>query len=238
MMRVHGYMSDTEIWRYGRETERIATNAIRLRYSLLPYIYSQAEAVTEGGTLMRPLVMDFAADSTALCQQTEFMFGPALLVCPIIESKCSQTDVYLPQNESGWYNFATCEHLAGGQTVSVPVNLEAIPVFARAGSILPQCKPAKSTGNIDYKKLDITIFPKADATFTLYEDEGSNNDYLKGQSSEIQFVWNDAARSLTISERKGSFAGMPEKRTFNVKIAGTGIAQSVEYEGKETTIKL
>ena len=238
MMRVHGYMSDTEIWRYGRETERIATNAIRLRYSLLPYIYSQAAAVTEGGTLMRPLVMDFAADSTALCQQTEFMFGPALLVCPIIEPKCSQTDVYLPQNESGWYNFATCEHLAGGQTVSVPVNLEAIPVFARAGSILPQCKPAKSTGNIDYKKLDITIFPKADATFTLYEDEGSNNDYLKGQSSEIQFVWNDAARSLTIGERKGEFAGMPEKRTFNVKIAGTGIAQSIEYEGKETIIKL
>ena len=238
MMRVHGYMSDTEIWRYGRETERIATNAINLRYSLLPYIYSQAAAVSKGGTLMRPLVMDFAADTTALSQQTEFMFGPALLVCPIIEPKCSQTDVYLPQTEGGWYNFTTGEYLAGGQRVNIPVSLEAIPVFAKAGSIVAQSAVVQSTDYIDNKKLNISIYPKADGKFTLYEDEGSNNDYLNGQSSEIQFVWNDAARTLTIGERKGSFAGMPEKRTFNVKIAGTDIAQSVEYEGKEMTIKL
>jgi alpha-D-xyloside xylohydrolase len=236
LMRVHGYMSDTEIWRYGRETERIATNAIKLRYSLLPYIYSQAADVANGGTLMRPLVMDFAADTVALCQQTEFMFGPSLLVCPILEPKCSQTDVYLPQSEGGWYNFATGEHIAGGQTVSTLVSIEAIPVFVKAGSILPQCKPAKTTANIDYKKLDITIFPKANGEFTLYEDEGSNNDYLKGQSSEIQFVWNNASRTLTISERKGEFAGMPPKRTFNVKIVGTDIAQSIEYTGKEMSI--
>ena len=236
MMRVHGYMSDTEIWRYGKETERIATNTIKLRYSLLPYIYSQAAVVADGGTLMRPLVMDFAADTVALSQQTEFMFGPSLLVCPILEPKCSQTDVYLPQSVGGWFNFATGEHLAGGQTVSVPVSIEAIPVFAKAGSILPQCKPAKSTNNIDIKRLEITIFPKADGKFALYEDEGSNKDYLKGQSSEIQFVWNDASRTLTIGDRKGEFAGMPEKRTFNVKISGTGIAQSVEYEGKEISV--
>ena len=236
MMRVHGYMSDTEIWRYGKETERIATNAIKLRYSLLPYIYSQAAVVAGGGTLMRPLVMDFAADTVALSQQTEFMFGPSLLVCPILEPKCSQTDVYLPQSVGGWFNFATGEHLAGGQTVSVPVSIEAIPVFAKAGSILPQCKPAKSTNNIDLKRLEITIFPKADGKFALYEDEGSNKDYLKGLSSEIQFVWNDASRTLTIGDRKGEFAGMPEKRTFNVKIAGTDIAQSVEYEGKEISV--
>jgi len=187
---------------------------------------------------MRPLVMDFAADSTALSQQTEFMFGPALLVCPIIEPKCSQTDVYLPQTEGGWYNFATGEHLAGGQSVNIPVSLEAIPVFAKAGSIVAQSAVVQSTDYIDNKKLNISIYQKADGNFTLYEDEGTNKDYLKGQSSEIQFVWNDAARTLTIGERKGSFAGMPEKRTFNVKIAGTDIAQSVEYEGKEMTIKL
>ncbi|MBR5642871.1 MAG: DUF5110 domain-containing protein [Salinivirgaceae bacterium] len=237
MMRVHGYMSDTEIWRYGRETERIATNAIKLRYSLLPYIYSQAAAVADGGTLMRPLVMDFAADTMALCQQTEFMFGPSLLVCPILEPKCSQTDVYLPQNEDGWYNYATGEHLAGEQTVSTSVSLESIPVFVKAGSILPQCKPAKSTANIDYKKLDITIFPKANGEFTLYEDEGSNNDYKNGQSSEIQFVWDYASRTLTIGERKGEFVGMPEKRTFNVKIAGTDAMQNIEYDGNETKVE-
>ena len=236
MMRVHGYMSDTEIWRYGKETERIATNAIRLRYSLLPYIYSQAAAVSKGGTLMRPLVMDFAADSTALCQQTEFMFGPSLLVCPIIEPKCSSTNVYLPKTDGGWYNYATHEWLAGGQQTEVPVSLEAIPVFAKAGSIIAQSDAMQSTNEYNGKRLTISIFPKADGTFSLYEDEGANNDYLKGQFSEIQFDWNDSAQTLTIGKRNGQFAGMPAKRTFVVKIAGTNIAQSVEYEGEETTV--
>ena len=236
MMRVHGYMSDTEIWRYGSETERIATNAIKLRYSLLPYIYSQAAVVSEGGTLMRPLVMDFATDSIALCQSTEFMFGPALLICPIIEPKCSQTDVYLPNAVGGWFDFATGEYFAGGQMISVSVSIEAIPVFACAGSILPQCKPAKSTGNIDFKRLEITIFPKADGKFTLYEDEGSNNDYRNGQSSEIQFVWNDNARTLIIGDRKGEYAGMPEKRNFSVRVVGSDVVKNVEYEGKAITV--
>ena len=236
MMRVHGYMSDTEIWRYGKETERIATNAIRLRYSLLPYIYSQAAAVSKGGTLMRPLVMDFAADSAALCQQTEFMFGPSLLVCPIIEPKCSSTNVYLPKTEGGWYNFVTGEWLAGGQQTTVAVSLEAIPVFAKAGSIIAQSDAMQSTNEYNGNRLTISIFPKADGTFTLYEDEGANNDYLKDQFTEIQFVWNDSEQTLKIGKRSGQFAGMPAKRTFVVRIAGTNIAQSVEYEGEETTV--
>lgn len=238
MMRIHGYMSDTEIWRYGKETERIATNAISLRYSLLPYIYSQAAAVSKGGTLMRPLVMDFAADSTALCQQTEFMFGPSLLVCPIIEPKCKSTSVYLPETEGGWYNFATGEWLAGGQQTTVAVSLEAIPLFAKVGSIIAQSDAMQSTNEYNGNRLTISIFPKADGTFTLYEDEGANNDYLKGQFSEIQFDWNDSAQTLKIGKRNGQFAGMPEKRTFVVKIAGANIAQSVEYEGEEVVVKL
>ena len=236
MMRVHGYMSDTEIWRYGRETERIATNAIRLRYSLLPYIYSQAAAVTEGGTLMRPLVMDFAADTMALCQQTEFMFGPALLICPIIEPKCSSTSVYLPKTDGGWYDFATQKWYEGGQQTDVAVSLETIPAFVRAGSIIAQSNVAQSTNDIDYKELTISIYPKANGTFTLYEDEGANNDYLKGQFSEIQFVWNDSARTLKIGKRNGEFAGMPAERKFNVKIIGLDIAQSVDYKGDELIV--
>ena len=237
MMRVHGYMSDTEIWRYGKETERIATNAISLRYSLLPYIYSQAAAVSKGGTLMRPLVMDFAADSTALCQQTEFMFGPSLLVCPIIEPKCKSTSVYLPETEGGWYNFATHEWLVGGQQTKVPVSLEAIPVFAKAGSIIAQSDAMQSTNEYNGNRLTISIFPKADGTFTLYEDEGANNDYQKGQFTEIQFDWNESEQTLTIGKRNGQFAGMPAKRTFVVKIAGTNIAQNVDYEGEEVMVK-
>ena len=236
LMRVHGYMSDTEIWRYGKETERIATNAINLRYSLLPYIYSQAAAVSKGGTLMRPLVMDFGADSTALCQQTEFMFGPSLLVCPIIEPKCKSTSVYLPETKGGWFNFATHEWLAGGQQTEVAVSLESIPVFARAGSIIAQGDVVQSTDYTDNKNLTISIFPKADGTFTLYEDEGANNDYQKGQFTEIQFVWNDTAQTLTISKRNGQFDGMLTNRTFNIKFADDNSAQTVEYKGEEIVL--
>ena len=236
MMRVHGYMSDTEIWRYGKETERIATNAINLRYSLLPYIYSQAAAVSKGGTLMRPLVMDFGADSTALCQQIEFMFGPSLLVCPIIEPKCKSTSVYLPETEGGWYNFATHEWLAGGQQTEVAVSLESILVFARAGSIIAQGDVVQSTDYTDNKNMTISIFPKADGTFTLYEDEGANNDYQKGQFTEIQFVWNDTAQTLTIGKRNGQFDGMLTNRTFNIKFADDNSAQTVEYKGEEIVL--
>ena len=233
MMRVHGYMSDTEIWRYSKETERIATNAINLRYSLLPYIYSQAAAVSKGGTLMRPLVMDFGTDSTALCQQTEFMFGPSLLVCPIVEPKCKSTSVYLPKTEGGWFNFATHEWLAGGQQTEVAVSLEAIPVFARAGSIIAQSDAIQSTNEYNGTRLTISIFPKADGTFTLYEDEGANNDYLKGKFTEIQFVWNDTAQMLTIGKRYGKFDGMLTNRTFNIKFADDNSVQTVNYKGEE-----
>ena len=236
MMRVHGYMSDTEIWCYGKETERIATNTINLRYSLLPYIYSQAAAVSKGSTLMRPLVMDFATDSTALCQQTEFMFGPSLMVCPIIEPKCKSTSVYLPETEGGWYNFATGEWLAGGQQTTVAVSLEAIPVFAKAGSIIAQSDAMQSTNEYNGNRLTISIFPKADGTFTLYEDEGANNDYLKGQFSEIQFDWNDSEQTLKIGKRNGQFDGMLTNRTFNIKFADDNSVQTVDYKGEEIVL--
>lgn len=234
MMRVHGYMSDTEIWRYGKDTERIATNAINLRYKLLPYIYSQASVITNhGGTLMRPLVMDFYDDATALAQQTEYMFGPAMLVSPIIEPKCTTANVYLPKTEGGWYNFYTREHTDGGKNINVPVSIENIPIFVKAGSIIPLADIAQSTEYIDVTKLEICVYTGSDGCFTLYEDEGNNNNYKQGKSSEIKFVWNDKEQTLTISDRKGEFYGMKENRIFDVKIVGSNNTKIIKYNGKE-----
>ena len=132
LMRVHGYMSNTEPWNYGAEAKRIISECLRERYRLLPYIERCAKDVAEnGGTLMRPLVFDFTDDKEALQQKYEYMFGPELLICPITEPGVATWRVYLPRNAAGWTDTRTNRHYAGGQYVVVPVTLERIPVFRR-----------------------------------------------------------------------------------------------------------
>ena len=129
-MRVHGYMSQTEPWRYGEQTERIFRKCIEQRKALQPYLEECARRVSEEGyTVMRPLVFDFPQDSEALRQDSEYMFGPDYLVCPVLEEGVSEWTVYLPANEGGWEDIRDGRHYDGGIHVTVPVDLEAIPVF-------------------------------------------------------------------------------------------------------------
>jgi len=133
LMRVHGYMSNTEPWNYSPETQRLFIEQIRLRHKLLPYIIKEAERVAnEGGTLMRPLIFDFPNDEQALKQETEYMFGHELLVCPVYQSLSDgNVSVYLPVNPAGWTDYFTGEHYKGGQTIQMPPTLERIPVFKK-----------------------------------------------------------------------------------------------------------
>ena len=134
LMRVHGYMSNTEPWNYGSEAQAIIADCLKERYRLLPYIERQAKAVSEqGSTLMRPLVFDFADDSEALQQKYEYMFGPALLVSPVTEPGVTSWRTYLPRHKGGWYDYRTGQHYDGGQYVTTPVTKAHIPVFLRAG---------------------------------------------------------------------------------------------------------
>lgn len=242
LLRVHGYMSRTEPWRYGKEVERITAQYLDLRYRMLPYIYSQSAAVSfVGSTLMRPLVMDFPADHRALEQRHEFMFGPSLLVAPVTEAKVKQWNVYLPEYAEGWIDFWSGEKFNGGQSVNVGVTLEKIPLFVKAGSILP-LGPEKqyASENMD-KPFEIRIYPGADATFTIYEDEGDNYNYEKGKFATFELTWKDAEKILEVGNRKGSFAGLKEERVLNITIVsprhGTGAkasapTQTVTYSGK------
>ena len=139
LMRVHGYMSNTEPWNYGPEAQQIIAGCLQQRYRLMPYLKKCAERVAnEGYTLMRPLVFDFADDPQALQQKYEYMFGPALLISPITEPNVTQWNTYLPKNEGGWYDYYTGKHYDGGQTVTTSVDLTRIPVFLRAGSEFKQ----------------------------------------------------------------------------------------------------
>ena len=223
LMRVHGYMSNTEPWNYGAEAQKAIGRALNERYRLLPYIYSHAaEIASDGSTLMRPLVFDFASDAKALDQKYEYMFGRSLLVSPVTEPGVTSWQTYLPVNEGGWYDYYTGRHYEGGQSVTTTVAADYIPVFVRAGSIIP------------LKDDEVLLYPGANGTFTLYEDDGVTRDYEKGQCSRITFQWDNAQHKLTIDKRVGKYQDMAARRTFRVKVAG-GAQTTINYQGKKTT---
>jgi len=235
LMRVHGYMSNTEPWNYGSEAQSIIGDCLKERYRLLPYIYSNAAAIAfDGSTLMRPLIFDFANDPEALAQKYEYMFGKSLLVNPITESNVNTWRTYLPVNKAGWYDFRTGQHYAGGQSVETAVNRTHIPVYVKGGSILPIGPDKQYAADKADAPIELHIYPGADATFTLYEDDGKSNDYEQGKCSRITFTWNDASQTLTIDKRKGAFEGMPASRTFI--IVKDGKQQNVTYQGKKINI--
>ena len=226
LMRVHGYMSNTEPWNYGAEAQAAIARSLNERYRLLPYIYSHAaEIASQGSTLMRPLVFDFLGDSKALDQKYEYMFGRSLLISPVTEPSVTSWTTYLPRNEGGWYDYYTGRHYEGGQSVTTDVAADFIPVYVRAGSIIP------------VKGDEVLLYPGADGSFTLYEDDGATRDYEQGQCSRITFQWDDASRRLTISKRQGKYQGMPNRRTYHVKLANE-TRVNVNYQGKTTTITI
>ena len=226
LMRVHGYMSNTEPWNYGAEAQAAIARSLKERYRLLLYIYSHAaEIASQGSTLMRPLVFDFPGDSKALDQKYEYMFGRSLLISPVTEPNVTSWTTYLPRNEGGWYDYYTGRHYEGGQSVTTDVAADFIPVFVRAGSIIP------------VKGDEVLLYPGADGSFTLYEDDGATRDYEQGRCSRITFQWDDASRRLTISKRQGKYQGMPNRRTYHVKLANE-TRVNVNYQGKKTTITI
>ena len=237
LMRVHGYMSETEPWRYGQEAQDIFTECIRQRYRLMPYIYSHAAEVSlKGSTLMRPLIFDFADDAIALQQQNEYMFGHSLLVHPVTEAGVSTWKTYLPKHKAGWYD-QNGQSYAGGTTVDAPVNLATIPVFVKAGSIMPIGADRQSTVDQVDGQMRIRVYPGADAEFTLYEDEGTNYNYEQGKYSTIRMMWNDAKHTLTFDACKGAYDGMLKERTFVVQLLNSPTT-TVTYSGKKVTVKL
>ena len=225
LMRVHGYQSDTEPWRYGREAQAVVARCLRERERLLPYIYSCAAAVcAEGRMMMRPLVFDFADDGEALKQTTEYMFGPAMLVCPVTAPDTGTWRVYLPQTTGGWTEWHTGSHYEGGRYATVPVDGATVPVFVRDGSIIPLAGDT------------IALATGADAAFTLYEDDGVSRGYERGECSRITFRWNQQKQQLTIGRRRGSYPSMPTTRRFVIK-EPYGKPRTVEYRGKAVMVR-
>jgi len=248
IFRVHGVRANNELWSYGEEAEQILVDYDRFRYRLLPYIYSLSWQVTSRGyTLKRALVMDFPDDSEAVDLEDQFMFGPAFLVCPVTKEGAVSRNVYLP-SDADWYDFYTGERIKGGQAIEADAPLSQMPLFVRAGAIVPLGPEVQHTGQLPGDTIELRIYPGADADFTLYDDDGLSYAYERGEYSEIPIHWDDAKQTLRIGDRKGTFPQMKEKMTFNIVCVnpGRGIGHGAEanperaliYEGQATEVSL
>ena len=239
LMRVHGYQTQTEPWHYGDSVVSAQRTLLELRYRLLPYIYSQAAEITfKGSTLMRPLVMDFPHDVPALNQNFEFMFGPAFLVAPVLAPGVDKWNVYAPLSNGGWYDWWTEEKIAAGSTVVVDAPLSRIPLLVRSGSIIPLGPVIQHTGQHRLSDLEIRIYPGADASFDIYEDDGTSYTYEQGDHSSIPLRWEDDSRTVEVGERKGHFSEVEHEQSFSIRIAGGQEVRTITYSGHQVVVKL
>ena len=249
IFRAHGTRTtnQNELWSYGPDSQKILVSYDKLRYRLMPYIYSLAWKTThEGYTIMRPLVMDFRNDLRAQNTGDQFLFGPALLVNPITEAGATSRHLYLP--DAKWYDFWTGVATQGGKSIDSSAPLERLPLFARAGSILPLGPDLEYAAEKPAEPLEIRVYPGADGSFTLYEDENDTYNYEVGKYSTILFSWNDKTNTLTIGDCAGKFPGMLETRVIHVVMVrdAHGIGSEltskpdrvITYSGKAQTVQL
>jgi alpha-D-xyloside xylohydrolase len=273
VFRSHGADAPREIWQFGKKGEPVydaIEKQIRLRYRLIPYLYSTAWQVTSNNdSYMRPLFADFAADKKVWNITDEFMFGRSILAAPIVNPQYTQEKIirtnemtgwdrqtvsdgsavgtidwsatktatkYLPKGAT-WYDFWTGKQYKGGQTLTLETTFDRVPMFVKAGSILPLGPEMQYVGEKAWDNLELRVYPGANGSFTLYEDEGDGYNYEKGIYSTIEFQWNDKAKTLTIAARKGSYPGMLQQRQFTV-VLPDGKQQTVKYDGTEVVVTL
>jgi alpha-D-xyloside xylohydrolase len=249
MMRSHGADAPREIYQFGQKGDKVydaIEKFINLRYSLLPYIYSSAWDITHNNSsLMRALVMDFSNDEKVHDLNDQYMFGKSILVAPVTESMYTENktenfnsmkskEVYLPKG-ANWFDFWTEEKFDGGITIKKETPIDIIPLFVRAGSIIPVGPKVQYATEKSWKNLELKIYPGADGNFTLYEDEFDNYNYEHGAYSLIKFQWDDQKKQLTIQPREGEFGGMIKERSFDVQLIGEK-DKSIKYNGEKLLI--
>jgi alpha-D-xyloside xylohydrolase len=249
IMRIHGKGERALFSKnWDDSTKAILLKYDKLRYRLLPYIYSLAAKTTmDNYTIMRALAFDFRNDTNVYSIKNQYMFGPAFLVNPATEPGENMREVYLPKS-TNWYNFWTGESIKGGQTVNTAAPIDILPLYIKAGSVIPMGPVVEYATQKANKAIELRIYPGANGQFTMYEDENENYNYEKGQYATFTFKWNDKLQQLNISATKGHFPGMLKQRTFNIVMvkdghgAGPGVAnapdKSVGYSGKALTVKM
>ena len=274
VFRSHGADAPREIWQFGKKGEPVydaIEKMIRLRYRLIPYLYSTAWQITSAnGSYLRPLFSDFAADKKVWNATDEFMFGRSILAAPIVDPQYTEEKIvkedamtgwdrkdvrgkmedgrsvdwsvsksvvkYLPKGAL-WYDFWTNKTYKGGQNITFETSFDRVPMFIRAGSILPLGPEMQYVGEKAWDNLEIRVYPGADGDFTLYEDEGDGYNYEKGIYTTITFHWNNKSRTLTIGNRKGEYPGMLKTRRFTI-VLPDGTTTTIDYDGNSKSVNL
>ena len=251
LYRAHGQWPLREVWNIAPDNHPAYKTIVwydKLRYHLMPYLYSMAGWVHFNDyTMMRGLAMDFNGDANVYDIPDQWMFGPAFMACPVSQYKARNRSVYFPQ-QCGWYNLYTGDYVEGGQTLVVDAPYERMPVFVREGSIVPFGPEMEWCDEKPAELINLYVYQGADASFQLYEDEGTNYNYEKGKYATIDIKYDEATKTLTFGKRAGSFKGMLKNRRFNVVVVSRDKAQPlnlinpegrmVDYSGKEIKISL
>ncbi len=240
IFRTHGHRSNdaNELFSY-EPVSPILIRYDKLRYRLLPYIYSLAWRVTnEDYTIQRPLVMDWRNDAKVASIGDQFMFGPAILVNPVSEEGATSRPVYLPE-ASAWYDFWSGEKLDGSRRITAEAPLDRIPLYIRGGSILPLGPEVEYAEQRTNEPLELRVYRGADGNFTLYDDTGDTYAYEKGEHALIPLHWDDKSAAMTIGAREGEYPGMPREQEFRIALVDgskVGLTKQVRYAGQEITV--
>lgn len=249
IFRVHGSHTEREIWFFGGENHQSYQTQLKfnkLRYRMMPYIYTLNGMVNQNDyTMMRALVMDFPEDKKVQNIDNQYLFGPSILVNPVTEAGATKREVYLPKGK-GWFDFWTGKFYKAGQTISAPAPYDSMPLYIKAGAIIPFGPDLQYASEKLADPLELRVYTGDNGTFNLYEDEGENHNYENGEFSNIPFNWDETSQTLTIGERSGTFKNMLQERTINIvfvdETKGTGdlvstkIDKTVTYNGKEIKI--
>ena len=251
LFRVHGQWPLREIWNLAPDNHPCYKSFVyydKLRYRLMPYLYSMAGWVhLKDYTMMRGLVMDFNGDKNVENIKDQWMFGPALMACPVAQYKARNRQVYFPK-QSGWYDLYTGEYIQGGQSLVVDAPYERIPVYVREGSIIPYGPEMQYCDEKPADQITLYVYAGRDGQFQLYEDEGVNYNYEKGKYLTIDITYNDAEKTLTIGKQQGKFQGSLKQRQFNVVYVTKDQPRElsftqksgvlVNYSGQQVSVKL
>ena len=250
LFRSHGQFPLREVYNISPESHPAYKSMVyydKLRYNLMPYIYSLAGMTWFNDyTIMRALIMDYNGDPNIKNIGDQYMFGPSLLVAPVYKYKERSREVYLPES-NGWYDFYSGKYLTGGQKINADAPYERLPLFVREGSIMPIGPEIQYTDEKPADPVTLLIYSGKDCEFTLYEDEGTNYNYEKGSYSNIRFSYNEDKKELTADDRKGEFPGMLKSRTFNIKFIkkdtpvpfdpDSSPDMTITYNGNRVTVK-
>lgn len=240
VLRSHGTDTPREIWRFGEPGTQFydaILRMIKLRYSLVPYIYSLAAAQTfDSYTMARILAFDFAGDRMTLDIKDQYMFG-AFLVCPVTQPGVASRRVYLPDSGDGrrWIDYWTGDRHEGGKWIETASPIDRLPLFVREGTIIPTVIPGEHTGEQAGKPINVTVYPGCDGEFELYDDAGDGYGYERGEFSKVRFAWDNRRQTLSIGRRAGHFEGCQDSHVFVISVGDQ--TRTVEYDGRPMKVK-